>query len=69
MADLADRCAEAWFGRHGLEQALADRIFAIPHCHLVYAVDRRGVQVSGNVTLRGVSAMGRGQDRSCSVRP
>ncbi len=69
MADLAERCAEAWFGRHGLEQALADGIFAIPHCHLVAAVDRRGVQVSGNVTLRGVSAMGRGQDRARLVRP
>lgn len=69
MADLAERCAEAWFGRHGLEQALADGIFAIPHCHLVTAVDWRGVQVSGNVTLRGVSAMGCGQDRSRLVQP
>ncbi len=69
MAQLSGRCAEAWFGRHGLEQALADGIFAIPHCHLVYALDRRGVQVSGNVTLGGVSAMGRGQDRTRLVRP
>jgi len=69
MADLAGRCGEAWYDKHWLEQALADGIFAIPHCHLVYAVDRRGVQVSGNVTLRGISPVGRGQDRSPSVRP
>ena len=69
MADLSSRCAEAWFSRHVLDQALADGIFAIPHCHLVCALDRRGVQVSSSVTLRGVSAMGRGQDRSRLVRP
>ncbi len=69
MADLSTRCAEAWFGRHALDQALADGIFAIPHCHLVCALDRGGVQVSSSVTLRGVSAMGHGQDRSRLVRP
>ncbi len=69
LADLAGRCAESWSERHELEQALAEGIFAIPHCHLVAAVDRRGVQVSGNVTLEGVSGDGRGQDLSLWVRP
>ena len=69
MADLAGRCSESWSHKHGLEQTLAEGIFAIPHCHLVYALDMRGVQVSCSVTLEGVSEEGRGQDLSLSVRP
>ncbi|OQW95946.1 MAG: hypothetical protein BWK79_00615 [Beggiatoa sp. IS2] len=64
MLNLSKHCAEVWSDSDALDKVLNAQFPAIPHCHLVYAVDKFGKQVSANVSLQGIDKNYRGQDLS-----
>jgi hypothetical protein len=50
LARIAERCAEVWGAKPGaLDSVLAGSLSAISPCHLLYAIDPAGVQLSANV--------------------
>ncbi len=50
LARIAARCAEVWGANpDALDRVLADSLSAISPCHLLYAIDPAGVQLSANV--------------------
>jgi hypothetical protein len=62
LAELAKACGARWLNPEALDALLAAHLDRIPHCHLLYAVDTGGAQVSGNVSAAGVDGAVRGQD-------
>lgn len=64
MAGLAQSCAAAWDERNVLESALTEGLREMPLCHLVYATNTDGVQVSPNITQAGPDQRLYGQDLS-----
>lgn len=61
MSELAADCAAVWGRADALDECLIGWIERIPHCHLLYAVDTEGVQVSSNVSDHTVESHWRGQ--------
>ncbi|OQW92573.1 MAG: hypothetical protein BWK79_14375 [Beggiatoa sp. IS2] len=64
MAHLAKYCAELWSNLDGLNTLLSEQFSSIPHCQLLYAVDKFGKQVSANVSASQIDVNYRGQDLS-----
>lgn len=67
MAALSRRCAAVWSDREALDRVLFTGLSVIPGCHLLYAMNPEGVQVSANVAHSGLELDRRGQD--LSARP
>ena len=67
MAALSRRCAGVWSEREALDRVLFKGLSVIPGCHLLYAMNPEGVQVSANVAHSGLELDRRGQD--LSARP
>ena len=61
MTQLAGVCAEVWGDADALDRVLADWLPRIPHCHLLYALNTEGVQISSNVLPGAVEPRWRGQ--------
>jgi hypothetical protein len=64
LASLAGACIAAWDDREGLNEALTAGFRGIPHCSCLFVVNEAGIQVSDNVTPRGVEPGHLGRDRS-----
>lgn len=64
MSRLAKRCAEVWSDVDRLDEVLKTHFSTIPHCHLLYAIDKLGKQISSNVSVNGIEPSYRGQDLS-----
>ncbi len=64
MAALAESCAQVWDDSDPLDARLKAGFNQIPHCHLLYALNTEGIQVSSNVSAEGVEPECRGQPLS-----
>lgn len=64
MARLGERCVEAWHDADTLDRILQEAIGAIPHCHLLYAWDIDGIEISSMVQDSGIDRSWRGRDLS-----
>jgi len=64
MARLGDRCVEVWPDADALDRILQEAIGSIPHCHLLYAWDINGVEVSSMIQASGADPSWRGRDLS-----
>lgn len=62
MTLLAARCSTVWHDPADLDHHLVEGLQKIPHCALIYALSVEGVQLSANVTPRGVEHSWRGQN-------
>jgi hypothetical protein len=67
LARLAQECAEVWPYADKLDEILLRSIPAIPNCHLVYAWDVDGIEISSMITRDGADTDWRGRD--LSARP
>jgi len=67
LGQLADNCAQAWGNADGVDKALAAAIGGIPNCHLLYAWNVDGIEVSSMVRPDGIDPSWR--DRDLSERP
>jgi len=64
LAQLAERCADAWNDRETLDSILVEGFSMVPHCLYLYALDADGVQISDNVSASGLMLEHFGRDRS-----
>lgn len=64
MRELSKKCAEVWTSPDELDQVLSKEFSTIPHCHLIYAIDKLGKQVSSNINATVIAPNYRGQDLS-----
>lgn len=64
MAQLGNRCAGVWPNADTLDRILREAIGSIPHCHLLYAWDLNGIEISSMVQASGADPSWRGRDLS-----
>jgi hypothetical protein len=64
MAALGRRCAEVWPNAEALDGLLHQAIGTIPHCHLLYAWDIQGIEISSMIQPGRVDPSWRGRDLS-----
>jgi len=64
LAQLAERCAEAWGQRDFMDSILNEGFATIPHCVFSYAVNINGIQVTSNISATGLMPEHYGRDRS-----
>lgn len=64
MLNLSKLCVEAWSDVEKLDNILSEQFSSIPHCHLIYAIDKFGKQISSNISIKGIDLSYRGQDLS-----
>lgn len=64
MEWLADKASPVWPDADALDQVLAQGFMTLHYCHLLYALDREGRQLSSNVAPADVGREWRGQDLS-----
>ena len=64
MARLGERCVEVWPDADALDRILHEAIGSIPHCHLLYAWDINGIEVSSMIQAGGADPSWRGRDLS-----
>jgi hypothetical protein len=64
MQELADDCAAVWDDLASLDEALRRGLTRLRHCHLLYALDTAGTQVSANTSLGRLETSWRGQNLS-----
>ena len=64
MTNIANVCISVWENSDKLDNTLSQHFVTIPHCHLLYAVDKYGKQISANVTAEKIDANYRNQDLS-----
>ena len=53
LARLAETCAAVWPDADRLDRTLHAAIGSIPHCHLLYAWDVNGIEISSMVQPSG----------------
>jgi len=61
LAAIAHHCADVWPDADALDAVLGCHIHDLPNCHLLYALDTDGRQISSNVAPGGVELRWRGQ--------
>lgn len=54
LASLADKCVSIWNEPERLNSMLVNNFESIPHCSYLYAVNKEGMQISGNVSEDGI---------------
>ncbi len=64
LAELADQCAQAWPFAEELDRLLAEAFDKVPHCHLLYAWDVEGIEISSMVQKDKIDPSWRGRDLS-----
>ncbi len=64
LAKLSDDCANVWPDADKLDHALEENINRIPNCHLLYAWDVNGIEVSSMVQPDRTDKNWRGKDLS-----
>lgn len=64
LLNIAKRSSMTWLDTEQLNQVLNEEFAHIPHCYLLYAVDKSGKQVSANVSSDKIDTNYYGQDLS-----
>jgi hypothetical protein len=64
LGQLADNCARAWGNADEIDKVLAAAIGSIPSCHLLYAWNVDGIEVSSMVRPDGIDSSWRNRDLS-----
>ncbi|EIJ43425.1 hypothetical protein BegalDRAFT_2583 [Beggiatoa alba B18LD] len=65
MLNLSKLCVSAWTDVNALDQLLNTQFTTVPHCHLIYVIDKMGKQISSNIRANQQIDMDfRGQDLS-----
>ncbi|ALG68185.1 PDC sensor domain-containing protein [Beggiatoa leptomitoformis] len=65
MLNLSKLCVSTWTDVNALDQLLNSQFTTVPHCHLIYVIDKMGKQISSNVRANQQIDMDfRGQDLS-----
>ncbi|EDN68445.1 conserved hypothetical protein [Beggiatoa sp. PS] len=64
MLNLSKICVFVWSDLEGLDHVLNTHFSSVPHCHLIYAVDKLGKQKSSNISTNGIDSNCRDQDLS-----
>jgi hypothetical protein len=64
LVQIAERCAEVWPDREGLDAVLKAGLPEVPFCKFLYALDRNAMQISDNVSSEGLMPKHFGRDRS-----
>lgn len=64
MAKLGAQCAGIWPNADLLDKLLGEAIATIPHCHLLYAWDINGIEISSMVQAGRADPSWRGRDLS-----
>jgi len=64
LADLAAKCEPAWGNREALNKVLTDGFSTVPHGLFMYVLDTSGLQISDNVSAKGIVEEHYGRDRS-----
>ena len=62
LGRLAERVADVWPDADAIDQALQAGLTTLPHCHLLYAWDVNGIELSSMVRAAGPDASWRGRD-------
>ena len=64
MLNLSKACSFFWSDLDTLDKVLSAHFTSIPHCHLIYALDKFGRQRSSNINANGIDINYRNQDLS-----
>jgi len=64
MLNLSKACSFFWSDLDTLDKVLNAHFTSIPHCHLIYALDKLGKQKSSNIDANGIDTSYRAQDLS-----
>ncbi|MDH5191439.1 MAG: PDC sensor domain-containing protein [Gammaproteobacteria bacterium] len=64
MASLAESCAEVWPDANAIDKILQEGMGNLPHCHLMYAWNIEGIEVSSMVQKDNIDTKWRGTDLS-----
>jgi len=64
MGQLAGRCASAWGDCAGLDAILVEHFSSIEHCSHLYCMGADGIQISNNVSQKGIVPGHLGRDRT-----
>ncbi|MBI3546113.1 MAG: hypothetical protein HY081_05910 [Gammaproteobacteria bacterium] len=64
MGSISRDCAAIWPQADALDRILQDAIKNIPHCHLLYAWDINGIEISSMVQADSIDPSWRGRDLS-----
>lgn len=64
LAALAAKCEPVWGDRDALNQVLTDGFSSVPNGLFMYALDEQGIQLSDNISAKGLLTEHYGRDRS-----
>jgi len=64
LLKLSKACVLGWSDLERLDNILSTSFSSIPYCHLIYAVDKFGKQISSNINTYGIDYSYRNQDLS-----
>lgn len=64
LGALAAKCEPVWDDRNGLNQVLTDNFSSVANGLFMYVLDTQGVQLSDNISARGLLPEHYGRDRS-----
>ena len=64
LASLAVNCEPVWGNREALGKVLFDGFSSVPNSLFMYALDTKGIQISDNVSAKGLMPEHYGRDRS-----
>jgi hypothetical protein len=64
LASLADNCEPVWGDREKLGEVLSEGFSTVPDSLFMYALDANGIQISDNISSKGLVAEHYGRDRS-----
>ncbi len=62
LAQLAERIAEVWPDADAIDRRLQEGLPTLPECHLLYAWDVNGIELSSMVRAKGPDPSWRGRD-------
>jgi len=64
LHDVAEACSKVWGDRQQLDQVLLQNLPMVPNCKFLYALDTNAIQISDNVSHRGLIKKDFARDRS-----
>jgi hypothetical protein len=64
MAKLGQQCAEVWPDADAIDRLLLKAVETVPHCHLLYAWDVNGIEISSMIQAGTADPSWRGKDLS-----
>lgn len=64
LSRLVALCAPVWGEREAMNEVLTRELDSVPYCTYLYAVDTQGIQITDNISRRGLLPEHFGRDRS-----